>query len=97
MFRALMPLDADSQRLRMATQPDQSREFLMPSVTIPTGRVSADEVVTLDCLKADMGLGQAALREARRAGLKVRYIGRRGYVLCSDLIEFVRNTAKVEK
>jgi hypothetical protein len=44
-----------------------------------------------------MGLGQAALREARRGGLKVRYVGRRGFVLGADLIDFIRNTAKSEK
>ena len=57
----------------------------MPTVSFPTGRVSADEVLTLEAIREQLGLGQAAMREARKKGLIVRRIGRRGYVLGADL------------
>jgi hypothetical protein len=69
----------------------------MPAVYPSSGRISADEVLTLDAVKSEMGMGTAALREARRHGLKIRYVGKRGYCLGSDLIEFIRTAARTEK
>ena len=65
----------------------------MVSKPISTGRISADQVLTLEAVQQELGLGRHALREARRKGLKVRRIGRRGYVLGADLIAFIRDTA----
>ena len=53
------------------------------------GVVSADCLYTLDEVRDRLKLGQAAMRQARRAGLKVRKIGRRRYVLGRDLLAFV--------
>ncbi len=52
------------------------------------GFVSADSVYTLDEIKSRLRLGEAALRVARRQGLKVRYFSHHGYVLGRDMIDF---------
>jgi hypothetical protein len=69
----------------------------MPAIAFQTGRVSADELLTLEAVEQQLGLGKAAMREARREGLPVRRIGRRGYVLGADIIEFVRRTGAVDR
>lgn len=70
----------------------------MPTaVAQPSGRISADEIWTLDAVKAHLGLGATAIRQARRQGLRVKYIGRRGYILGADLITYLRETARDEK
>ncbi len=61
----------------------------MGAAASSTGRVSADELYTLPEIKARLGLGVSALRTARRRGLKVRRIGRLGFVLGKDLIAYV--------
>jgi len=61
-----------------------------------SGRVSSDQVLTLEAVEQELGLGRHAMREARRKGLKVRRIGRRGYVLGADLIEFIRDNSTCE-
>lgn len=58
------------------------------------GCISADELYTLPELRRRTGLGVAALRTARRAGLDVRYIGGRGFVAGQDWIEYVRTHGK---
>lgn len=52
------------------------------------GEIRSDALYTLDEIKQRMGLGQAALRTARRNGLAVKRIGRRGFVFGRDLIEY---------
>ena len=49
---------------------------------------------TLDELNDRLGLGKKALRTARREGLIVKRIGRRGYVLGRDVIEWFESSAK---
>lgn len=56
-----------------------------------SGFVRRGELYTLQTLKVRLGLKDAALRSARRAGLAVRYFGGRGYVLGDDVIAFVTN------
>ena len=58
------------------------------------GEISADKLYTLAAIKWRLGLGAAALRTARRAGLRVRRIGRRGYVLGRDLIDYIDSQAE---
>lgn len=70
---------------------------MSPATVQPSGQVVADGLYTLDFIKANLGLGQAAMRSARRAGLPVKYVGRVGVVLGSDLIAYVRDTARDEK
>ena len=40
------------------------------------------------------GLGKSAFRQARRSGLPVRYVSKRGYVLGKDLIDWVVTNSK---
>jgi len=51
--------------------------------------IVADAVYRLDEIQNRLKLGQHALRQARRAGLRIRRIGRRGYVLGRDVMEFM--------
>ena len=46
------------------------------------------EIYTLPEFKKRSGLGPSAMRQARRAGLKVLKIGRCGYVLGRDFMDF---------
>ena len=58
------------------------------------GLVTADALYTLAEIQERLKLGQHAMRQARRAGLRVRRIGRRGYVLGRDVMAFIDATAK---
>jgi len=55
------------------------------------GFVWADGVYTLVEIQTRLRLGQHAMRQARRAGLRVRRIGRRAYVLGRDLMAFLES------
>jgi hypothetical protein len=66
----------------------------MAAATLTGGRISADELYTLEEIQARLGLGTAALRTARRQGLTVRRIGRRGYLLGRDVMKFVEREGK---
>lgn len=61
----------------------------MAAATQKPGEIRADSIYTLHELGERTGLGQAALRVARRNGLPIKRIGRRAYVLGKDLIEYV--------
>ncbi len=63
----------------------------IPNHPTAPGVVSADCLYTLDEIHERLKLGQAAMRQARRSGLKVRKIGRRGYVLGRDLLDYVEH------
>lgn len=52
--------------------------------------ISANECYPLDVFAAAAGLGRAALREARRNGLKVRRVHGRAYVFGSDWLDYLR-------
>lgn len=52
------------------------------------GEIHADGMYTLAEIRARLGLGTYALREARRNGLPVRKIGRRCYVLGKDILAY---------
>ena len=70
----------------------------MATITPPRpdapGLVTADTLYTLAEVEERLKLGPHAMRQARRAGLRVRRIGRRGYVLGRDILQFVESTAK---
>ena len=53
------------------------------------GIIKADEAYPLDYVKQDLNLGAAALRTARRNGLKVKKIGRKSYVMGKDLLQYL--------
>jgi hypothetical protein len=51
----------------------------------------------LDEAKARLGWGAAAMRQARRRGLRVRYAGRNAYLLGRDIIAHIEATGRDEK
>ena len=53
------------------------------------GVVDAHAIYTLEEIRARLGLGKQAWRTARRQGLPVRRVGRRGYVRGSDVIDWL--------
>lgn len=53
------------------------------------GAVVAEAVYTLPELKARLNWTDSAFREAKRQGLPVHRVGKRGYVSGSELIAFV--------
>ena len=55
----------------------------------PLEAIRSDELLPIEVAQQRLGLGLWAVRQARRKGLKVRRIGRRSYVLGSDLIEYL--------
>ncbi len=54
------------------------------------GVIDGTAIYTLGEFQDRLKLGQHAMRQARRAGLPVRRVGRRGYILGSDALEFFR-------
>lgn len=66
----------------------------MAVATKKSGEITGDALYTLDELNSRLGLGKSALRTARRQGLSVKRIGRRGYVRGSDLIDWFERAAK---
>lgn len=58
--------------------------------------IRSDATYDIPWLKAN-GFGVAALRTARRKGLKVYRSGRKSWVFGSDLLEHIRNTASLVK
>ncbi len=53
------------------------------------GIINPTELYTLTALKRRLGIQDASLRAARRAGLDVRYAHKQGYVHGKDWIEHV--------
>ena len=53
------------------------------------GPVEADVLYPLADFKARTGLGEFAMRTARRRGLKVTYAGNRGFVLGRDFLDYL--------
>ena len=51
--------------------------------------IDPQTLYTFKAFKALTGVGPAGLREARKAGLRVRYFGRSGYVLGADIIAHI--------
>jgi len=54
-----------------------------------TGVINPEELYTLDALKRRLGIRDAVLRTARRAGLRVYYKHRRGFIYGRDWISYV--------
>ncbi len=57
-----------------------------------TGVINPAELYTLNAFKRRLGLADAALRSARRKGLRVTYVHKHGFVLGRDWIEYVLNS-----
>ena len=54
-----------------------------------TGVIKPDELYTLQAFTRRLGIQAATLRSARRAGLRVFYVHKHGYVYGRDWIEYV--------
>ena len=65
-----------------------------PSGRRPPGLIKADCLYTLAEIQERLKLGPHAMRQARRAGLRVRRIGRRAYVLGRDVLAFIESASK---
>lgn len=53
------------------------------------GEIDPASVYRLDEAKSRMGWGDAAFLAARRRGLKVHRVGKRGYITGSDLVAYI--------
>lgn len=56
------------------------------------GIIERDVLYTVAEFKARLKLGDWALRQARRRGLRVRAIGRERYVMGSDALDWLERT-----
>jgi hypothetical protein len=65
------------------------------SETQHIGVVHPDELYTLSEIKQRLGIRDATLRAARRAGLRVYYAHKNGYVYGRDWIDYVRSSKRV--
>ena len=59
-----------------------------------SGSIRADELLTLRELKARLGWGEHAVRQARRAGLRLIPFGREKFALGSDVLAFFTRLAE---
>jgi hypothetical protein len=55
------------------------------------GEIRADAVYPLEVFRQRTGLDTWATRQARRAGLRVRRVGRRGFILGTDFIQYLES------
>ena len=60
-------------------------------MTVPSTRL---DFIHCPQIREIMNWGEAALRRARRDGLRIDYNGRQGYVLGSDVIDYIRSNSK---
>lgn len=56
---------------------------------ITQGAIDPDTLYRLETIKTAAGVGDWGLRQMRKAGLPVRYLGGRGFVLGKDFIAHV--------
>ena len=63
---------------------------MVKSAAVDQGvQIHSDRAYDLSALKS-LGLGTAAIREARRDGLPVHRLGRRSFVIGSELIDHLK-------
>ena len=55
------------------------------------GVIHPEELYSLRAIKKRLGIQDATLRAARRAGLTVLYVHKNGYVLGRDWIDYVKS------
>ena len=53
------------------------------------GVINPNELYTLEAFKRRLGIRSATLRSARRAGLRVLYVHKHGYIYGQDWIDYV--------
>ncbi len=57
-----------------------------------SGVINPEELYTLKAFTQRLGIREATLRSARRAGLKVYYVHKHAYIHGRDWIDYVRNS-----
>jgi hypothetical protein len=55
----------------------------------PDGVINPEELYTLEAFKRRLGVRDATLRTARRAGLRVYYVHKHAYIYGRDWIDYV--------
>ncbi len=60
------------------------------------GVIRPSDAYTLTEFRKRVGLSEGALRQARRAGLRVIYAHRRGYVMGADWIDYLHSLCPVQ-
>ena len=78
---------------RTAT-PKRTRRPQRPATPGPSGSVQAGELLTLAELKRRLNWGEHAVRQARRAGLRLVRFGREKYALGNDVLTFFAGLAE---
>lgn len=58
------------------------------------GEINPATLYRIESLKAAAGVGEWAIRQMRRNGLKIRYIAGKAFVLGSDFIDYITSNAK---
>ena len=61
----------------------------MATPTDVAGVINPEELYTLDAFKRRLGVRDATLRSARRAGLQVHYVHKHAYIHGRDWIDYV--------
>ncbi len=61
------------------------------------GVVSTQAIYSLEALMDRLDVGEQWLRSARREGLRVRYHGKRAFVVGVDLEQFLRSRGNAEE
>jgi len=56
------------------------------------GVINPETLYTLEAFKRRLGIREATLRSARRAGLRVYYVHKHAYVYGRDWIEYVQQS-----
>lgn len=69
----------------------------MPTQTTNLGAIHAEAIYPLPEFQRLTGLGESAMREARRRGLVITTIGRRRYVRGADFCDHVGRLAGCSK
>jgi len=64
----------------------------MASANELSGVINPEELYTLDAFKRRLGVRDATLRTARRAGLRVYYVHKHAYIYGRDWIDYVLNS-----
>jgi hypothetical protein len=64
----------------------------MPTIDDNRGYIAPQCLYTLDSFKLRLGIKDATLRAARRAGLQVYHSHGRGYILGREWIRYVRSS-----
>jgi hypothetical protein len=62
-----------------------------PRATTTLGEIRGDSVYPLEVFRQRTGLDTWAMRQARRAGLKVRRVGRRAFIIGADFLRYLES------